>query len=220
MPQAAFEKQEDVQDYFVRHAIRFNGLYGGDNMATRIFDRLFRKPMYDRYRFTLEAVQQSGGKRFLDLGCGSGRYAVHIAKEGREVVGLDFSDAMLKLANDYAAKEGVSDKVEFIKTDINEWMQTTDQHFDASFAMGVFDYLTNPVETLRLMLKVSDRAYMSLPAPTFPRSQLRTWRYKRQDCPVFYFRDADVKKLVADAGGKIVRTRSLGAGVWVEAAKA
>jgi SAM-dependent methyltransferase len=193
---SAFEAQEDVQDYFVRHAARFNGLYGGDNMATRLFDRVFRKSMYTRYKLTLEALAASNGNRFLDLGCGSGRYAVN------------------------AARKGQSERVKFIKADINAWMAGTSEHFAASYAMGVFDYLTNPVETLRLMLSVSDFAYASLPAPTFPRSQLRRWRYERQDCPVFFFKRNDVEMLVADAGGKITRIEDLdGAGFWIEAVK-
>jgi SAM-dependent methyltransferase len=216
----AFEAQEDVQDYFVRHAARFNGLYGGDNMATRLFDRMFRNSMYTRYRLTLEALAASKGNRFLDLGCGSGRYAVNAAREGVEITGLDFSDEMLRLANLYAVQEGQTKRVKFIKTDINAWMASTTEHFAASYAMGVFDYLTNPVETLRLMLNVSDFAYASLPAPTFPRSQLRRWRYARQDCPVFFFKRGDVEKLVADAGGKITRLEDLdGNGFWIEAAK-
>ncbi len=220
MTTVGFEAQEDVQDYFVRHAVRFNGLYGGDNMSTRLFDRLFRKSMYTRYKLTLDALYRSKEKRFLDLGCGSGRYAVNVAASGGDVTGLDFSEEMLRLAAEYAKAEGQSDRVHFIQTDINNWMASTKDHFAASYAMGVFDYLTNPIETLRLMLDVSDFAYASLPAPTFPRSQLRRWRYRLQDCPVFFFRKADVEKLVNDAGGRITRLEDLnGAGFWIEATK-
>ena len=216
------EYQADVQDYFVRHAARFDGLYGGDNMATRAFDRLFRKPMYQRYRLTIEALGNGKGKKYLDLGCGSGRYAINLARLGAEVIGLDFSAAMLKLAKTYAKEEGVSSKVKFIEADMNRWMDETDDHFDAAFAMGVFDYLDDPIGTLRRMLKVADRAYLSVPAPEFPRAQLRRLRYKRQNCPVYFFTRAQTEELVRKAGGKILRMEPLGrgSGFWVEAAKA
>lgn len=216
------EYQEDVQDYFVRHAARFDGLYGGDNMATRLFDQLFRKPMYVRYRLTIEALGDAKGKAYLDLGCGSGRYAINLARLGANVVGLDFSQAMLNLARAYAKEEGVTSKVEFIETDMNRWMDETDQHFDAAFAMGVFDYLDDPVATLKRMLRVADRAYMSLPAPEFPRAQLRRMRYKRQNCPVYFFNRQQTEDLVRNAGGKITRIEPLGkrSGFWVEATKA
>lgn len=216
------ERTEDVQDYFVRHASRFDGLYGGDNMATRIFDQLFRKPMYERYRLTIEALGDAKGKSYLDIGCGSGRYAINLARLGAKVVGLDFSAAMLKLANSYAKEEGVGSKAKFIETDMNRWMEETDQHFDAAYAMGVFDYLDDPVATLRLMLKVADRAYLSIPAPEFPRAQLRRLRYRQQNCPVYFYTREESEKLVAKAGGKILRIEPLGrrSGFWIEATKA
>lgn len=219
---ATVERTEDVQDYFVRHAARFDGLYGGDNMATRIFDQLFRKPMYERYRLTIEALGEAKGKTYLDLGCGSGRYAINLARLGAKVVGLDFSAAMLELANTYARHEGVGSKAEFIQTDLNRWMDETGQHFDAAYAMGVFDYLDDPVATLRRMLEVADKAYLSIPAPEFPRAQLRRLRYKQQKCPVYFYTRRDTEELVAKAGGKILRIEPLGrrSGFWVEATKA
>jgi ubiquinone/menaquinone biosynthesis C-methylase UbiE len=140
------ERREDVQDYFVRHAARFDGLYGAGTRATRTFDRLFRKPMYQRYRLTIEALGPgAGGKRYLDVGCGSGRYSVNLAKLGAHVVGVDFSDAMLRLAKGYAWDERVEDKVQFIQADCDSWMENTSEHFDAAFAMGLFDYLASTI---------------------------------------------------------------------------
>lgn len=216
------ERRGDVQDYFVRHAARFDGLYGGDNMATRVFDRLFRKPMYDRYRLTIEALGNGAGKRYLDLGCGSGRYSVNLGKLGADVIGLDFSKAMLKLARGYAEQQEVTKKVSFIQTDMDDWMRNTSERFDASFAMGVFDYLADPVTTLKLMLQVSDRALLSIPAPEFPRAQLRRLRYTRQNCPIFFYTRPQTEKLVASAGGRILRIERLGrrSGFWIEATKA
>ncbi len=208
--------QADVQDYFVRHATRFNGLYGGDNMATRLFDKTFRRPMFDRYVFTVEELAAGKNKKYLDLGCGSGRYSVALAQLGAKVTALDFSDAMLVLAEKYTRESGQSSNINYVKTDINEWMENTTERFDASLAMGVFDYLTNPEKTLSLMLKVSDTVLISLPAPTFPRSQLRTLRYRMQNCPVFYFKRDDVERLVTNAGGIISEIKPLGgAGFWV-----
>jgi SAM-dependent methyltransferase len=218
---AIVERTDNVQDYFVRHAARFDGLYGGDNMATRIFDQFFRKPMYERYRLTIEALGDAKGKRYLDLGCGSGRYAISLASLGADVVGLDFSRTMLNLAKNYAREEGVSSKVHFIETDMNRWMDETNERFDAAFAMGVFDYLEDPVSTLRRMLTVADRAQISIPAPEFPRAQLRRLRYKRQNCPVYFYTREDTEALVAEAAGKIIRIESLGrrSGFWVELVK-
>ena len=218
----ATDHPAEVQDYFVRHAARFDGLYGGDNMATRLFDKLFRKPMYERYRLTIEALGNAKGKKYLDLGCGSGRYAINLARLGGHVVGIDFSKAMLDLARRYASQEGVEGKVQFLEADMDRWMDETKDHFDAAFAMGVFDYLDDPVGTLARMLKVADRAYMSIPAPEFPRAQLRRLRYQRQNCPVYFYTRGEMEEMVRKAGGKILRCEPLGrrSGFWVEVASA
>lgn len=221
MVATTIDRRGDVQDYFVRHAARFDGLYGGDNLATRLFDRLFRKPMYERYRLTIESLADAKGKKYLDIGCGSGRYAVNLARLGADVVGIDFSAAMLVLARRYADTEALDGATRFIEGDMDAWMDSTGEHFDAAYAMGVFDYLDDPVGTLRRMLSVADRAYLSIPAPEFPRAQLRRLRYRRQECPVYFYARPQVEALVSKAGGKILRIVPLGrAGFWVEAAKA
>lgn len=218
----AVERRDDVRDYFIRHAVRFDGLYGGDNMATRLFDGLFRRPMYERYRLTIEALgKDAEGKRYLDVGCGSGRYAVNLARLGAKVVGVDFSGTMLRIAQDYAGEQGVSESVQLIQADMDEWMESSSDRFDAAFAMGVFDYLADPVRTLKSMLRLADKAYLSIPAPEFPRAQLRRLRYARQNCPLFFYTREDAEKLVRDAGGRIVRMNSLGrSGFFVVAEKA
>ena len=95
-------------------------------------------------------------------------------------------------------------------------MAETDKKFDLAIGMGLFDYLDQPDYTLTKMLDVADEAVISFPSPTFPRSQLRTMRYKKQDCPVFYFKEKDVHDLAEKAGAKVVELRSLnGSGHWV-----
>ncbi len=57
-------------------------------------------------------------KRILDIGCGTGRHAVELAKRGYNVTGVDLSEAMLKKAAQKAEAAGV--KVNFIRHDARE----------------------------------------------------------------------------------------------------
>lgn len=59
------------------------------------------------------ALAQRYGPRVLELGCGTGRVAVPLAQAGYQVVGVDQSAAMLGLARERCAREGVS--VEWIE---------------------------------------------------------------------------------------------------------
>jgi SAM-dependent methyltransferase len=56
--------------------------------------------------------------RALDVGCGSGRDAVHLAKRGWRVTAVDFVDKALDRARKRAAEEGV--EVEWIRGDVGE----------------------------------------------------------------------------------------------------
>jgi ubiquinone/menaquinone biosynthesis C-methylase UbiE len=56
----------------------------------------------------------------LDFGCGPGFYAVPLAKVAKKVVAVDLQKKMLEKAERYAEKNGVVDKIEFVRTDGKE----------------------------------------------------------------------------------------------------
>jgi len=56
--------------------------------------------------------------RILDIGCGTGRHAVELAKRGFSVVGVDLSEAQLRKAREKAARENV--QAEFLKHDARD----------------------------------------------------------------------------------------------------
>ena len=56
--------------------------------------------------------------KILDVGCGTGRHAIDLAKRGYRVTGIDLSDAQLHRAQEKAKEAGVS--VDFRKHDARE----------------------------------------------------------------------------------------------------
>ena len=54
----------------------------------------------------------------LELGCGTGRVLVPLALEGHQVTGLDFSTAMLTIAQEKVNAAQVSEQVELVQGDI------------------------------------------------------------------------------------------------------
>ena len=54
-------------------------------------------------------------KTILDIGCGTGRHAVELARRGYSVTGIDLSESMLAVAKEKAAKAGLS--VDFRRCD-------------------------------------------------------------------------------------------------------
>ena len=68
-------------------------------------------------------------KRILDIGCGTGRHAVELAKRGYRVTGFDLSEGQLRLAREKAAEAGVA--VDFQRRD------ATQPHFNREFDAAI-----------------------------------------------------------------------------------
>ena len=71
-----------------------------------IYDSVFSY-VVDDIPFYLDAAKSADG-RVLELGCGTGRIAIPIAQSGVEIVGLDFSTAMLERTRKKADAAGAS----------------------------------------------------------------------------------------------------------------
>lgn len=62
-------------------------------------------PADDDYRFYAAVADQVRATRILDLGCGTGRFAHHVARPGRQVIGIDPDPAMLAVAQSTPSHE-------------------------------------------------------------------------------------------------------------------
>lgn len=210
------QRTAQVQTYFTDRAQLFDALYEEEGRSGQIFNKVFRRPMFQRYIFTLEGLGNLEGKKILDVGCGSGRYSIELAKKGATVVGVDFSDEMLAMARQRAEEAGVSDKTTFVSGDFINWVKENDEHFDASFAMGVLDYIDDAPAFIQMMASVSDEVIASFPSPTPVRMPLRKLRYWMRNCPVHFYWRGEIKKMYRDAGLYSQNVRRLGvSGFWV-----
>jgi ubiquinone/menaquinone biosynthesis C-methylase UbiE len=75
--------------------------------------------------------------RVLDVPCGGGRVAIHLARQGYKVSVVDLSDAMIEIALENFAKEGLSCSVE--KQDV-EQLTLPDRSFDAIVSFRLFHH--------------------------------------------------------------------------------
>ena len=203
---------QDVRQYFNRQSKAFDALYGKG--AEQVFNRIFRRPLYDRFRMTMEELTPCEGRYILDVGCGSGIYAVELAERGARVVGVDFSEEMISLAKKRAQAADVADRCEFLCNDFS--LFPAERKFDASFAMGVFDYARDPGLLLKSMKNVTHgKVLVSFPSPTLLRMPLRKIRYALRGCPVFFYTLSQLKKLYENAGFANSTYKKLGPGWYV-----
>ena len=66
--------------------------------------------------------------RLIDLGCGTGRLLLHFAARGFACLGVDLSDAMLKVVNEKAARSGLT--VAVLKANLVELDEVPPATFD------------------------------------------------------------------------------------------
>jgi 2-polyprenyl-3-methyl-5-hydroxy-6-metoxy-1,4-benzoquinol methylase len=81
--------------------------------------------------FLLSLFALPAGSTVLDVGCGTGRHAVELAKRGYRVTGVDLSEGMLNVARAKAAVEDVD--VKFVQADATAF--ATEEWFDAAICL-------------------------------------------------------------------------------------
>jgi SAM-dependent methyltransferase len=75
-------------------------------------------------------LQESGGTRVLDAGCGTGRVAIELETRGYRVTGVDVDPAMLSTARDKAPE------LPWLEGDLANLGDVTDEHFDLVVMAG------------------------------------------------------------------------------------
>jgi SAM-dependent methyltransferase len=105
-------------------------------------------------RFIEESLGVEKGGALLDLGCGTGRHANELARQGYEVVGFDLSLPMLARAGEEAQENGT--KINFMQGDMRE--MTFDEQFDGVYCWNTsFGYFEEDKNA-----QVVDRVHQAL----------------------------------------------------------
>src|SRR5918911_1070418 len=208
-----------VRQRFERDAQSFDAIYRLERSPFwRWVNTRLRKAVFERYTITFEQAGDVTGKKILDVGCGSGVYSADFARRGASrVVGVDFSNNMLKLAAKEAQQHQVADRCTFIEADFLE--HDLNDTFDISIAMGVFDYVPEQVTFLRKMTALtSGKVIVAFPGHSLLREPARRLRYKLAGKgDVYLYGRDDVERIATQAGLRgrgIIRIRPPG-GVYV-----
>jgi len=92
-----------------------------DSYAPKYDGEVFTQNTEAEVRFLVEQLNMSKGARVLDIGCGTGRHSVELARLGFQVTGVDLSGGMLAIAQRRAEAASVS--VEWVQADATQFIQ-------------------------------------------------------------------------------------------------
>jgi len=192
-------ESQRVQSYFQRRAKQFDSLYD-ENRWVFLINQFLRKGLYERVLKTLDEMKSASNFTVLDVGCGSARNSALFVEAGaKRVVGIDVSDPMIELAKDYVEKREVAERCQFLSGDFHTY--AFQEKFDFVVALGVFDYMPDPVHTLRRMVEVANgRVIASFPGVSPIRMPLRKVRYALRNCPLYFYDRKDLEKIAGEAG--------------------
>ena len=101
----------------------------------------------------LASYRQRDNERVLDIGCGTGNYALALAEVGFDVVGIDFAPGMLKKARAKAAQLPQA-SVTFEQADFNRALRFLANSFDRVICVVAFQCVANPPRFLREIRRV------------------------------------------------------------------
>jgi SAM-dependent methyltransferase len=97
----------------------------------------------------------NGDSYALEIGCGSGGYALHLAEETNcRLVGVDVNTPGIRNGNELAEKKGLSSRVQFEERDVSKGLQFDANTFDAVFANDVLCHLPRRPEVLGEVFRV------------------------------------------------------------------
>ncbi len=114
--------------------------------------RVFLEPQKDMPRIA-KLFKKKGIKRILDLGCGSGRHTVYLAKNGFDVYGFDIAPVGINLAKKWLKQEKL--KAKFRIGSVFGKLPYKDNFFDALISTQVINHAE--ISDIRKLIKEMER---------------------------------------------------------------
>lgn len=112
------------------------------------------------------------GSKVLDVGCGRGRVAHHMATySGAHVTGINIDHSQVKMAKEHANVTNMGERLHFLQGNYNDPLPFADETFDALYQVQVLTYTIDPERLFKEMFrvlkpgaKISFLDYVQLPA--------------------------------------------------------
>jgi ubiquinone/menaquinone biosynthesis C-methylase UbiE len=160
-------------------------------------------------RLLLDALMPAPGRRLLDVGTGTGRAAIALARAGAQVVGVDASEQMLTVARERAAQAGAD--VAFQPADAHT-LPFPDRSFDGAVSLRVIMHTPDWARCVAELCRVSRwRVVVDFPAAGSAAALESGWRKLAHGLgartePYRVIRERAVRRTLEAQGFRLVST--------------
>ena len=150
-----------------------------DNYSTKISERMWNQPdkgeleaerentfiddIVQKAHIERELLQSLDGIRTaFDGGAGCGRFSILLAKQGIHVTNFDISQPMIDKAKKIAEREGVADRITFVKGALEDLSAYADRSFDLvmSFDSPISYTYPNQEKVIGELVRIADKRIM------------------------------------------------------------
>jgi ubiquinone/menaquinone biosynthesis C-methylase UbiE len=137
--------------------------------AAPLYDQIARSAVETYYKEVAELITAHTSQGLvLDIGTGPGYLPIEMAKRAPQitVVGIDSSKALIQISQENAEREGLSDRVRFVKCDANR-LTFPDDSYDLVISTGSLHAWKHPVLVINecfRVLKAGCEAWLLDPA--------------------------------------------------------
>ncbi len=134
-----YDLSRDLYELFLDEDMQYSCAYWTDPANT------LEQAQLDKKAHIAAKLDLKAGQRVLDIGCGWGGMALYLhQKFGVEMLGITLSEEQLKVAQERAEKQGVSDKVKFELIDYRDLAEREAGQFDRIVSVGMFEHVGTP----------------------------------------------------------------------------
>ena len=161
-------------------------------------------------RPVLETLAARAGEKVLDAACGTGRYTAELHDQGVDVIGLDFSLAMLAVAREQIPG------ARFVEGDLNRPLPFEDASFDAVLCGQALKHLPDlygPMREFSRVIRDGGRLIFSVTHPDMDWEGYEMRPYEgfviRTEADIFHHRFFDYFDAAEKAGLAVKRVRQL-----------
>ena len=165
------------------------------DVLRRAINAVFQKNVTERTKLTLLECKNVEGKSILNIGSSLGPLASELSRKGAHITSIKLSTSKIEL----------NARKLFLEPEFK-------QNFNLTLALGLFDYIEDPVLYLKKMrILTEEKCVMSFPSYATFQMPLRIIWMRSRKYPIYFYTKSTIKKLVAAAFSRC-RIKNISAG--------